>query len=135
MQARELIGVPWHHQGRDPVLGLDCIGLGVVYLRAKGYVIIDRSDYGHDPDGALYAEIVRVLGQPIASGANAGQHIAPGDFVLMEFTRHRPRHVGLIGDHPHGPTIIHADNKERRVVEHRADDKWKRRITDVWRPA
>lgn len=134
MTPRDLIGVRWHHQGRDPVLGVDCIGLVIVYLRSLGYDDIrDRADYGRDSDGSLYAEMVRVLGEPVALGKGAGGHILPGDVVMMEFSRHKPRHVGLIGDHSHGPTIIHADNNERRVVEHRADEKWKRRIVGVWR--
>ena len=135
MTPRELVGVRWHHQGRDPVLGVDCIGLVIVYLRSLGYTINDRTDYAHDPDGSLYAETVRALGDPVAEGKDAGQHVQPGDVVLMEFSRHKPRHAGIIGDHPHGVTIIHADDRERRVVEHRADDKWKRRIVGVWRVA
>lgn len=135
MMPRDLIGVPWHHQGRDPVLGVDCIGVVIVYLRSLGYVIRDRTDYTQDPDGSLYAETVRVLGEPVAQGRNAGQHIQAGDVVLMEFSRHKPRHAAIVGDHPHGPTIIHADNRERKVVEHRADEQWKRRVVGVWRPA
>jgi cell wall-associated NlpC family hydrolase len=135
MTPRDLIGVRWHHQGRDPVLGVDCIGVVIVYLRSLGYTINDRTDYTHDPDGSLLAEATRVLGAPVALGAGAGNFIQPGDVVLMEFSRHKPRHAAIVGDHPHGPTIIHADNKAGKVVEHRADEQWKRRVVGVWRVA
>ena len=35
--ARACIGTPFHHQGRRPGAGLDCIGLIVIALRAAGF--------------------------------------------------------------------------------------------------
>ena len=35
--ARALVGVPFRLQGRDPVLGLDCVGLVGAAMRAAGY--------------------------------------------------------------------------------------------------
>lgn len=133
--ARSLIGVPWVHQGRHAALGVDCIGVGVIYLQSKGYVISDRSDYTRDPNGNMRKELVRTMGEPIAEGAGAGNYAQPGDVVWMEFSKHKPRHIGVISSHPHGLTVIHADNSAGKVVEHLIDNRWNRRIVGVWRPA
>lgn len=127
--ARALVGVRWVHQGRNPAVGIDCAGLGAVVLAKNGYTIEDRSDYGKDPDGTLTAEITRVLGDPIAGPMQAG------DVVLMQFAPNKPRHVGIIGSHPHGLTLIHACSRARRVVEILLDDRWLAYIVGAWRPA
>ncbi|MDD5585633.1 MAG: hypothetical protein PHY92_01580, partial [Alphaproteobacteria bacterium] len=49
--ARACLGTPFHHQGRKPGVGLDCIGLIVVALQAAGYDVRDRFDYSPRPDG------------------------------------------------------------------------------------
>ena len=36
--ARACLGTPFHHQGRMPGVGLDCIGLVIVALARCGYV-------------------------------------------------------------------------------------------------
>lgn len=130
--ARALIGVPWLHQGRSPVTGLDCAGLVKEALEQHGYTIKDRADYGHDPDGSLTGEITRVLGEPIGFD---GSLIQANDVVQMQFAPNKPRHVGIIGTHPHGLTLIHACNHRKRVVEVLLDARWLDCIVGVWRPA
>lgn len=130
--ARSFVGVRWVHQGRSPTHGMDCAGLGKLTLEAHGYDIEDRADYGRDPDGTLTAEITRVLGPPVATD---GRSIQANDVVQMQFAPNKPRHVGIIGTHAHGLTIIHACNKSKRVVEHLLDDRWLAYIVGVWRPA
>lgn len=131
--ARELIGVPWVHQGRTPQ-GVDCVGLGVLALRSNGITVLDRQDYSRDPDGTLRAELTRVLGPAVASGARAGAQARPGDVVLMTYP-HTERHVGIVSQDAHGLTLIHADSRRGAVVEHRIDHRWNRRIVGVWRSA
>ena len=127
--ARSLVGVRWMHQGRDPAVGLDCAGLGAWVLGQHGYNIQDRADYGKNPNGSLTAEITRNLGAPV------GKPIRPNDIVTMQFAPNKPRHVGIIGSHPHGLTLIHACNTgKKRVVEILLDDRWLAYIVDVWRP-
>lgn len=128
--ARELVGVRWMHQGRDPKRGIDCAGLGVLALSANGYAIKDRADYGPTPNGSLTAEITRVLGNPVATNGNA---LLPGDVVLMQFAPNKPRHVGIVGSHSQGLTLIHACNHNKRVVEHLLDTRWLAYIVGVWR--
>jgi len=130
--ARELLGVRWKHQGRDPAVGVDCVGLGVYAAERNGYQVQDRSDYGQDPDGTLEQELTRVFGAPVSRNGN---DCLPSDIVMMEFAKGQPRHVGIVGSHPHGRTLIHACNHNGRVVESIMDDRWFKRIVGVWRPA
>lgn len=125
--ARELIGVPWVHQGRTEQ-GVDCVGLGVLAFRANGIEVSDREDYSRDPDGTLRAELTRALGAPVNGPPQ------PGDVALMTYP-HTERHVGIVSQDAHGLTLIHADSRRGKVVEHGIDYRWRRRIVGVWRPA
>lgn len=127
--ARSLVGVRWKHQGRNPAIGLDCAGLGALVLSKHGYVIKDRTDYGPDPDGSLVEEITRNLGPPV------GKPMRANDVVMMEFAKGSPRHVGIIGTHARGLTLIHACSHRGRVVEILMDQRWLDCVVDVWRPA
>ncbi len=121
--ARTLLGTPWAHQGRTSD-GVDCVGLCVLALRAAGVTVPDRTDYGRDPDGTLRTALDACMDGP---------HGDPraGDVVLIRFRAER--HVGIVGEDAHGLTLIHADSHNRRVVEHRIDDRWRARIVGAWR--
>lgn len=107
------------------MLGIDCIGLVVVCVRACGLPVHDRTDYGRDPDGtlvdALDAHLVRADG------------IAPGRVALIEYAKRLPRHVAIVGESHDGLTLIHADSTRGNVVEHPLDARWTRRIVGTWR--
>lgn len=136
--ARSFIGTPFRHQGRNPEVGIDCVGLCVLYLGALGYEVRDRTDYDRDPDGSLRGELVRVLGQPVAEGAGCWVHARPGDVLSLRFanlSRVPERHVAIASELYGQPAMIHADNSHRRVVEHPLDERWKSRVVGVWRPA
>ena len=131
-EARKYVGVPWRHQGRNPEVGLDCVGIVALYLAHRGIRVRDRKDYGRDPDGSLWAEIVRCLGEPVSRRAEDAR---PGDVVVMDFANGAPRHVGIVSEFQGVPHLIHADNSPtvRKVVEVPIDRRWARRITGVWR--
>ena len=120
--ARTLIGTPWQHQGRTEA-GVDCVGLCVLALRAAGYSVQDRTDYGTDPDGTLRAALDANLIMV--------DDMRAGDIALVCFRAER--HVGIISVGDYGFTLIHADSHAKRVVEHRIDERWARRIVGVWR--
>lgn len=122
--AREYIGVPWKHQGRSR-LGIDCIGLVVVCARSCGLAVRDRTDYGRDPDGTI---LVALAAHLVPSDG-----MSAGDVALLEYARGIPRHVGIIGEQPEGLSLIHADSRAGKVVEHLIDARWRRRIVGVWR--
>lgn len=132
-EARKYVGVPWVHQGRHPEHGLDCVGLVVLYLRARGIESQDRSDYGRDPDGSLRAELIRSIGSPVAEGRGSSAHALPGDVVIIEYAPRVPRHVAIVSEFNGQPYLIHSDSAHGRVVEHPIDDRWARRIVGVWR--
>lgn len=49
MTFDDLIGCPWVDRGRDPAVGLDCVGLVVVALRRLGYAVPDPQASVGDP--------------------------------------------------------------------------------------
>lgn len=123
--ARSLLGVPWVHQGRDPAVGIDCIGLLLLCFNAT-----DDTVYGRDADPDLFVERAEFhLGPPVEDEPRVG------DVVLMGFGHKGAiRHIGVIGDYVHGGlSIIHTDSIVGRVVEQRFDDKWRVRVRKVYR--
>jgi len=115
--ARNCIGTPWHHEGRNPGLVLDCVGL--IIVTGWGCGLIDQREdernYNANPDGvSLIAGCERRLGARVAQADLQG-----GDVVAVRF-KDRPQHLGIVGHHPEGGlSFIHACNRHRRVVEHR----------------
>jgi cell wall-associated NlpC family hydrolase len=123
--ARLCLGTPFHHQGRVPQVGLDCIGLVVVALRAAGIVVQDRHDYGRSPQGnALHEAFI----------AHGFQHslplplIAPASIILCSCAG-VPQHVALITT----PTMmIHAYAPAGGVIETIITPAWRRRFIGVY---
>lgn len=121
--ARGCLGTPFHHQGRMPGVGLDCIGLVVVALQAAGFVVRDRLDYAPRPDGG---SLVRALED---HGAARVEEIEAGDVLLFRYD-HQPQHVALaIGE----GRLIHAFAPAGRVVETEIGAYWRRRLVGVYR--
>lgn len=123
-EARRSIGTPFHHQGRLPQVGLDCIGMVVVALRAVGFCVRDRLDYGMRPDGRALEDgliahgAVRVEGEPAA-----------GDVLLFRYDG-QPQHVALaLG----GGRMVHAFAPAGAVVESGIGAYWARRLVAVYR--
>lgn len=128
--ARGTLGTPWVHQGRVAGLALDCAGVPVHCAKVLGVPLTDYTQYGRVPvpaemRAALDAHLERI---PTAS-------IQPGDVVWMRFDG-EPQHLGIVGDYVHGGlSLIHAYNGAglNRVVEHRLDETWRRRIVAAWK--
>lgn len=128
--ARTLLGVKYAHQGRVGHLALDCAGVPVYIAKHFGIPLTDYTRYGRLPvpaemRSALDAHLQRIQ---VAE-------MLPGDVVWMRFDA-EPQHLGILGDYVHGGlSLIHAYNGAglNRVVEHRLDDQWRRRIVAAWR--
>lgn len=124
-RARELLDVPWVHQGRNPAVGIDCAGLMLYAFEAE-----DDTVYGRYPHGDLFARRCEAhLGPPVDDSPRVG------DVVLLGFG-HRGvgRHIGIIGDYLHGGlSLIHTESIVGRVVEGRFDERWQRRVRKVYR--
>jgi cell wall-associated NlpC family hydrolase len=121
--ARACIDTPFHHQGRVAGQGLDCIGLIVVALRAVGFEVNDRTDYGLRPDGV---SLVRALEE---HGAVRAEEILSGDVLLFRFD-HEPQHAALAIDADH---MIHSYAPVGKVVETHIGASWQRRLVAIYR--
>ncbi|MEJ0062411.1 MAG: NlpC/P60 family protein [Alphaproteobacteria bacterium] len=121
--ARGCIGTPFHHQGRLPGTGLDCIGLVIVALRAAGMTVNDRQDYSRRPDGASLAEALA------AHGASVVADIVAGDALLFAFDG-APQHVALAAS---PDRIIHAYAPAGKVIETFLSAPWRRRLIASYR--
>ncbi|MBK5910560.1 hypothetical protein CCR85_03520 [Rhodothalassium salexigens] len=122
--ARTCLGTPFRHQGREPGLGLDCIGVIVVAARAAGFHPRDRRDYGRIPRGTLLETALVAAGLRPVDPAEA----VPGDVLVFTLDRW-PRHVALRT----GRGMIHAWGEVGRVVEHRLSPDWADALTATYR--
>lgn len=132
--ARRRLGVPYAHQGRTNGLAFDCAGLPVDIGREFGIEVLDVKGYGTVPNparmrAALDANLDRVPG-----GRDAMQ---AGDVAWIRFEKD-PQHLAIVGDYKVQAgelTLIHAYNDAglKKVVEHRIDEAWRKRIAAVWR--
>jgi len=121
--ARACLGTPFHHQGRQPGLGLDCIGLIVIARRAAGYIVNDRLDYRSRPDGiSLVRAIEEHGGVPVES-------CRAGDILVFRYDR-QPQHVALATSET---TMIHSFAPARYVVETTIGNYWKKRLVCIYR--
>lgn len=132
--ARSFLGTPFRHQGRVKGVGVDCAGLVVQVAKETGYSDYDYSGYGRQPDGRTLVTVMDANLQSIAIA-----DIRPGDVLVMRFDR-EPQHLGIVtdyGDHygiaPGVLGLIHSYMDARKVVEHRLDDVWMRRVTHAYR--
>lgn len=121
--ARACLGTPFHHQGRRPGVGLDCIGLVIVALRAAGFVVRDRKDYARRPDGHSLTQAL------LDHGAVPVDEIRSGDILLFRYDQ-RPQHVAIATDEAH---LIHSFAPAGKVVETALGLYWRRRLVGVYR--
>jgi NlpC/P60 family putative phage cell wall peptidase len=119
--AREWIGVPYMHQGRNR-FGVDCVGLLIVVARGLGLTSYDVTGYSRVPHAEfLRTECDRMMGRiPI-------DERQPGDVVLMRFKR-EPQHLAFVTDRG----FLHAYGGSGRVVESAMPPEWVRRIVAAY---
>ena len=139
--ARAWVGTPFLHQGRKKQVGCDCIGLVIgvlvevgILFNGKSPLELDMRDYTMQPDGKrLLAALSRYL-VPVEM-----KNMQAGDVALMRFER-EPQHVGILGGGENSSltqarnlSLIHCYQGVGKVVEHRLDEKWQRRIVAVFK--
>ena len=122
-RARSLVGVRFRPQGRDPELGLDCVGLAAV--AADLPVNRVRRDYALR--GQRLAEIEHELSdlglQPVC-----GREAEAGD-VLVFGAGPAQLQMGILTE----PGFVHADAGLRMVVERPLPLPWP--VLGLWRVA
>lgn len=127
--ARKYVGVSFLHQGRNPDIGVDCVGLAkIVAVDDCGLHRLaqhDLTNYARNPNGGeLERRMQAAFGPPVSE-------LSPGRLVTIDFYG-QSRHVGIVGEHNGRLTLIHAYGRPPRVVEHGLDEKWRRRITGIY---
>lgn len=123
--ARELIGMPFRHQGRAHSGKTDCAGVACHVAARLGIEYADQGDYPRLPGGGRLEAALD--GQPgLVRVASADMQA--GDLLLMRFSG-EPQHIAIYT----GSTIVHAYERVGKVVEHGLDAAWRRRIVRVYR--
>lgn len=128
--ARTLVGVPYHHQGRDPSIALDCVGLPVAILRGLGLSYDDFTAYEEEPDGRTLIEYMDRNGVRVPE-----DQMRPGDVLVFFFGRRReyPQHLGILTQRVHPQMFVHTHRGVGKVIETHLDERWVRRIHSVYR--
>ena len=124
--ARTWLDVPFRHQGRSRA-GVDCGGLLIMVAHDAGLNIIPPATYSLSPDPQMIADTLQAncIKVPFYD-------IDPGDVLLFSFAG-EPRHVGIASELTGEPAVIHAWAKPGKVVEHRIDDLWHKRLRAAYR--
>jgi hypothetical protein len=125
--ARSLIGTPFHHQGRQPGLALDCIGVLRAIANHFRFTNHDFMGYSKHPDGeTLERELNKCL-EPIQPMA-----VQPGD-VLTFWVRHpgKTQHAGIATN----VGILHSYHSINPVgvTETVLDEFWCKRVSVCYR--
>lgn len=134
--AREYLGAPFRHQGRNKN-GIDCAGLLVAVAWDLGIESWDpakHTGYQRIPDGVTVNRIMSALLDKVPP---LTENFLPGNVVQIAYHsggRELVTHMGFLTDLQGGTGLIHAYFPMLKVVEHRFDDSWKKRCTAVFRP-
>lgn len=134
-QARTWIGVPYLHQGRNR-FGVDCVGFPHGVYGELGEVLDDYRAYGTEADPEfLLGRLRAALGPEVAVYPVPAESLQPGDVVVFHFPRSKtPRHLAIVSDRAgRGLNFIESNGNEGRVIERRLDDRYRARITHVFR--
>ena len=113
-RARAMVGVPFRPQGRDPAIGIDCIGLVLCVFEIPEDEV--RRDYRLADDGR--SELDRELRRFFRRLSAARR--APGDVVMCDVSRGQC-HLAI----DCGRSFVHADARLRRVVETPGSPPWR----------
>lgn len=146
--ARTWVDTPYRFQARGPKGeggGCDCVGLLAGVGKELGLMPEDYDPTGYSwlTDGTqLRLELAQWAYQTVvlddtSFGADYWQtQVAEGDILLFKVAGW-PTHTGWASFIDYGSCkrlgVIHALHPARRVVEHVLDDRWARRIVEVWR--
>lgn len=137
--ARRYLGVPFRHRGRNPKVGVDCVGLPLRCYLDHGIEIPDVKKYGREPrldKQNLVAACIAGLGEPVKEAPVKRADLQVGDVCIQKFELY-PHHVFIVGDYYLGGlSCIHADGDQgpySRVLECRLDDDRIALITHVFR--
>lgn len=121
--AQSCVGAPFRLQGRDPSIGLDCVGLIAWCARACALPV------DHLPTYTLTSEASELVPHLVAAGFDLRDAAWPqvGDVMIFDMNNRR-NHVAVCTN----LGMVHADMRFRRVVEHHIDEAWRSQITQIY---
>lgn len=130
--AREYVGTPFRHQGRQRGKAVDCVGLLVCVahdlnlLDVHGVPVLrtDYRNYSAQPvDGFVHEECGRrLIHKPFDAAGGLGR-ILPGDVLTIRLPV-IPCHTAIVTSLQGGLGIVHAYSSIGRVVEHVLNMQW-----------
>lgn len=146
--ARTWTGTRYVHQARGPKGpegGTDCVGLLIGVAAELGIVAPDYDPTGYDweTDGTqLRAELSTY--SDLVAYSDVSQEIdfwlevlQPADIAVFKIVG-LPQHTGFVTEIDYGtsgtfPGLIHAYNPVGQVIEHILDERWTKRLIELWR--
>lgn len=121
-EAREWVGVPFLHQGRSR-FGADCLGFVAASLAHLGSrILLDHlpNNYSRNPQALLIRGLTSLC-QKI--------DLEPGALVIFQFPQTEfPSHAAIYT----GESIIHAFEREKKIVETGYGQPWLRLAHSAW---
>ena len=127
--GRAWVDVSYLHQHATRA-GCDCLGLVIGVGREAGLLKGYRPPaYSANPDGiAFRRECDSIFDRHFG-------RIEPGMLGVFWYAkRGLPQHMAIFTNHCHGGLgMLHANNANNRVREHRIDDFWTRRFVRAYR--
>lgn len=139
-QARTYLGMPYAHQGRG-TRAIDCIGIALCVAEDLGLIDKEgnrfhRKMYSNYPRMPLGEELQKacikhLVVKSLETPSNLND-ILPGDVLTMRVPT-LITHLAIVSDVNGDKGIIHSYNGVReKVIEHRIDIRWLRRIAGVF---
>lgn len=128
-EAREWIDTPFVPGQAVKGHGCDCAGLVIGIAKSLGIVPPDFSvgPYSQQPHGFALSAVCRKHMRQIKI-----DDAQPGDVLEMRFAT-EPQHLAIVTDYPGARlAVVHALTLSKKVVEHRLDAAWRRRITAAY---
>ncbi len=116
--AREWIGTPWRHQGRNE-RGIDCAGLVVKIAHKFGFSEFDATDYQRNTRGHDFMKYFRDNMDEIPVLA-----VDEGDVILFRDSMF-PCHSAIVSRAHRELHIIHAYARRKRVLEEPLNQEWR----------
>jgi cell wall-associated NlpC family hydrolase len=125
--ARQLVGAPYRHQGRD-ASGVDCIGFLAATFAALG---VDHPAYIGVRDDLNYGRLASPeFLKLVERHCRPAPRPAPGVLVMMRYGPNvPPQHCGIIAENGN---IIHACARRGQVLEHGYRGAFVRLTHSLW---
>lgn len=112
-RARALVGTRFRPQGRDPALGLDCIGLILCVFDLPA----DQARQDYRMRGRHREEMMDALAKPFRRIARPRRRA--GDVLLLQVAPEQ-LHLGVMTE----AGLVHSDARRRKVVETPGAPPW-----------